>query len=798
MNRALVGIPLSLALVLSTSLASAAALTVENQSLSVVYDPEQAVFSVMEKASRSVFLHEGKMIGAAAKAAIEPVTDVVFGSGRQIVVTRTDGGVSTLRLYEGLPFVFVGGTLHNGGQQTIDVPKVVPVTFMVDLGKPGQELRTMGTAGLTRPDQNPGSYLFLSLAEPATRRGVVAGWLTNDRGSGTLFSSVRGSGQRSRVEFRAQCDYGHLSLPPGQSAALETLVIGVFADARLGEEQFADAMANQYHIKLRPEIAGYCTWYSDKHGGASDEKGIGELAAYVAKELKPFGFSFLQIDDEWQDGGTYNGPRRGFDRVRPAGPYPHGMQPVAEQLSRLGLTTGLWFMPFARNHQDPEYRDRQHWFARRADGRPYETNWGGTSLDLTQPQVKAHLAALVKRIHSWGINYFKMDGLWTGMAAEQVYVNDGYVDDHFGNNRPLHDPQKTNVEAFRDGLKLAHEAAGPDVFLSGCNVSQNARSLGASIGLVDSMRVGPDNGQKWADFRKEIKTNECGSLISGPIRGSRLYFLNGRVWWNDPDPCYVRKWIPMNQARLLSSWVALSGAFYLNSDWIPDLPSVRLDIIKRSIPAHGATARPIDYFDSILPSMWLVTDKRQAVRRDVLGLFNWENEAKNLACTAAKAGLDPMKTYHAFDFWAKEALPSFHGDFKYEVPGRSCRVIAVRATEDHPVLVSTSRHVTQGIADVSDERWNAATNELSGTSKVIGNDTYELRIAGLNDGGPWKVASIAVSPEDRAAGVICVTIAVLGSFGSDGVPPVNEAGWTRFSVMSKQSRDVRWTVKFKK
>ena len=143
-------------------------------------------------------------------------------------------------------------------------------------------------------------------------------------------------------------------------------------------------------------------------------------------------------------------------------------------------------------------------------------------------------------------------------------------------------------------------------------------------------------------------------------------------------------------------------------------------------------------------------------------------------------------------------MPSFHGDFKFDVPGRSCRVIAVRAAEEHPVLVSTSRHVSQGIVDVRNENWNAAACELTGTSKVVGNDAYELRIAGLNDGGPWKVASIAVSPEDRAAGVICVTIAVLGSFGSDGVPPANEVGWTRFSVVSKQSRDVCWTVKFKR
>ena len=153
-----------------------------------------------------------------------------------------------------------------------------------------------------------------------------------------------------------------------------------------------------------------------------------------------------------------------------------------------------------------------------------------------------------------------MDGLWTGSATEQIYVNDGYQDDHIGNNAPFHDPTKTNIEAIRDGLKLLREAAGPDVFFSGCNVSQNMRTLGGSIGLVDSMRIGPDNGQGWDDYQQEIAKNECGSIITGPIRGTRLYFLNGRVWWNDPDPSYVRNSIPLKHARLITSWVAMSGA----------------------------------------------------------------------------------------------------------------------------------------------------------------------------------------------------------------------------------------------
>ena len=350
------------------------------------------------------------------------------------------------------------------------------------------------------------------------------------------------------------------------------------------------------------------------------------LAEFAAKELKPFGFSFIQIDDQWQDGQERNGPARRFMRAKPDGPYPHGMKPVADRFHQLGLTAGIWFLPFASDYQDPEFKDRQDWFAKALDGKPFETPWGNTSLDLTRPEVQAYLAEMVRTIHGWGYNYFKMDGLWTGTATEQIYVNDGYRDDHIGNNAPFHDPRKTNLEAFRDGLRLLRQAAGPEVFFSGCNVSQNMRTLGGCLGLLDSMRIGPDNGHGWGDYRQEIAKNACGSLITGPIRGTRLYFLNGRTWWNDPDPSYVRAAIPIQHARLITSWVALSGQIYLNSDWLPGLPAERLDIIKRTIPAHGATARPVDYFDTIMPRIWLVSDTRQPVRRDVLGLFNWESE----------------------------------------------------------------------------------------------------------------------------------------------------------------------------
>ena len=762
----------------------AAVYNIKNEKLSVGYDDATETFSVTEIATGKRFLIDGRLEGVSRKATVNSTSDAVFGEGRKIVVTQTDGSTTCLELYDRLPFVLVRKQLHNSGAAMTDLQKFVPVTFELDLGKPADELRTMGTAGLTAPDKHPGSYLFLTLADPTTRRGVVAGWLTEDRGSGVIFSSLK----NGHVEFKAQIDYGHLHIPVGKSEKLETLAIGVFDDARVGEEAYADAIKKQYHIKLRPQVDGYCTWYSevggltDKQGGAgcSNERDIATLTEFAAKELKPYGFSFVQIDDGWQDGEVFNGPKRGFTRAAPNGAYPHGMKPVAEMIKSNGLMAGIWFLPFARNHQDPEYKDRQDWFMKRLDGRPYETVWGGTSLDLTQPEVRTHLIDLARTIHGWGYDYFKLDGLWTGSVTEQIYVNDGYKDDSIGNYQPFHNPMETSIEALRDGLKLLRKGAGPKVFLSGCCASQNMRSLGGSIGLVDSMRIGPDNGFGWQDYRNEVMHFEGGGIITGPIRGNRLYFLNGRVWWNDPDPSYVRTTVKLNHAQLLASWVAVSGMVNLNGDWLPGLPQERLDILKRCLLPYHATARPVDYFDSSMPSIWLTSDTSQPVRRDVIGLYNWDSKARSIGYDAAKAGLDGGSTYYAFDFWSKSPLRNFKGAFDFEVPAESCRVIAVRAAEGHPVLVSTSRHVTQGMVDVTNEKWNPSSGTLTGVSQVVGNDPYELRVAGVNDSiSKWKFVSALISAEGKEDLIATPQAAV-----------VVEDGWLRVLITSKKPAEL--------
>jgi hypothetical protein len=439
------------------------------------------------------------------------------------------------------------------------------------------------------------------------------------------------------------------------------------------------------------------------------------------------------------------------------------MKAVAERVASLGLTPGLWYMPFAGTHYDPVFRDRQHWFVKRDNGEPYETAWGGTCLDLTHPHVREYVRSVANRIvNDWGFRYLKLDGLWTGTATKQQYVNSGFKDDGIG-DAVFHDPRVTNIEAYRSGLRLVRETVGRKTFLLGCNGPQNMRSYGGAIGLVDAMRVGPDNNTDWK------------RLVRGPEFGSRHYFMHGRVWYNDPDPVYVRADMPLNHAQLICSWVAITGQLNLSSEWLPGLPPERIDILQRTMPGHGLRPRPIDLFDYDPPRLWLVTDDRGPVRRDVLGIFNWDDEERTIECSFDRIGLDEARDFEAFDYWGDKRLPAISGSLRMTVPAQSCRIVALRARADHPQLLSTSRHVSQGMIDVVDERWDASARTLNGTSEVISGDAYELRIVLPRD-GQWTAAKFQID-------------------GADSSIP-QEGGLIRAAVEPRKTGSLTWRLEF--
>jgi hypothetical protein len=229
--------------------------------------------------------------------------------------------------------------------------------------------------------------------------------------------------------------------------------------------------------------------------------------------------------------------------------------------------------------------------------------------------------------------------------------------------------------------------------------------------------------------------------------------------------------------------VTLSGQLNLNSEWLPDLPGDRLDILKRTTPSHGLLPRPVDLFENDLPRLWLLTDTRRTPRRDVIGVFNWESKEQELECPLDRLGLDPKIEYEAFDYWQNAVAPAIQDRLRIAVPAETCRILAVRPRVAHPQLLSTSRHITQGMVDVLEERWDAADRTLRGRSKVVGGDPYELRILARTASRQWVPDAVELSSEDKLAGV------------SAELAPGDTL--VRTKVVSASSREVSWAVRFK-
>ena len=374
----------------------------------------------------------------------------------------------TLRAREKSPFFEISVAPVPGGApviKTLALPE-----FALPCPVPLNRMKSLGTAGLKGATDHPGSYMFLSVVEPESRSGVVAAWVTSRKASGIVFSR-KGRGDRE-VLVRAEAQYGRYRLPEKlDEDEGERFVIGAFDDCRLGLEAYADEIVRTFNIRLNPQIAGYCTWYSDRNRGAGNERSTAEFVEKAKELLQPYGYTYFQIDDGWQLGGVssgrQNGPRKNFTGHNPKGPYPSGMRLTADRIRERGFIPGIWFMPFSGTHNDPFYADKQDWFVKSAvdypperkswpryysgiaqrKGAPYETFWGGTSLDMTHPEVAAFMTEEVSRIsHEWGYKFFKYDGMWTGMGCRILYVNDGYRPDDIG-LQLFHDPHATPVEA---------------------------------------------------------------------------------------------------------------------------------------------------------------------------------------------------------------------------------------------------------------------------------------------------------------------------------------------------------------
>ena len=283
-------------------------------------------------------------------------------------------------------------------------------------------------------------------------------------------------------------------------------------------------------------LRGYSSWYNryeDITEGAirADLEGCKRLLSPV---------DLFQIDDGWE---SAVGDWLETDKKK----FPHGLQPLAEEIHASGFLAGLWLAPFVCREGSRVQREHPDWLLQ-VEGKPWRcgSNWGGFySLDIDHPAVQDYLRQVFDRVlHQWGFDLVKLDFLY-GAAP-------------FGTE---HESRAGRMIRAMDFLR---EICGEKLIL-GCGVP-----VMPAFGRVDYCRVSCDVSLDWNDkwfmrcfHRERVSTKQA---IENTLFRRQL---NGRAYLSDPDVFFLREdnlRLTEEQKLLLAQVNALMGGVFLTSD----------------------------------------------------------------------------------------------------------------------------------------------------------------------------------------------------------------------------------------
>jgi alpha-galactosidase len=361
-------------------------------------------------------------------------------------------------------------------------------------------------------------------------------------------------------------------------------------------ERWADALGLAGAARTTaPYQVGWCSWY---HYFAAVTEG--DLRSNLARAAD-WPFDVFQLDDGFQaDIGDWTDTNADF-----ATP----LDGLAAAIAAEGRVPGLWIAPFAVAPGSRLAQDHPDWAATHlGSGTPLvcmlNDHWGGVvhALDTSNPDVLDHLEVTARALVEAGFPYLKLDFTYAPS------LHGGYAD-----------PSRTPAQRVRAGFDAVRRGAGPDTFLLGCGAP-----IGASVGVVDGMRIGPDVAPWWHAPTEgwHPPGHEGGEPATVNAWRNTLSrsFLHRRLWLNDPDCLMLRTErtrLTPDQARAWALAVGVSGGMALVSDDLALLDRsarallddvVALGRESDAAARRGATPRCPDLLDADPPAHLATAD----------------------------------------------------------------------------------------------------------------------------------------------------------------------------------------------
>ncbi|MCX5670790.1 MAG: discoidin domain-containing protein [Planctomycetota bacterium] len=379
------------------------------------------------------------------------------------------------------------------------------------------------------------------------------------------------------------------------------------------------------------------------------------------------------------------------------------MRGLSDYIRSKGLVPGLWFTPFT---VAPKAEAEKHpeWFLHDREGKLIPTfggvNWGGDfTLNATRPPaVEAWFGMFWHKVsETWNYEFFKIDGQPEVAAAYAKSADGGGLD------------------GYRRGLEIGRAAIGPEKFINACWGTPLE-----AIGRVNGSRTGGDTGYDPHAIGVVLEWN----------------FLNNIAWYSDPDAAADLYKATVERARLNAQARVLTGQQFLTDDRWTEVPPAIRRVWQQSFPMldiRPANLYPIkewrkyDMFDLRIARPWGTWD--------VAGLFNYDGRPAARVLDLARLPLEAEEV-HVFDFWGSAYVGRFRRDAKIPLAMAAWEgklFSLTPAVGERPVLLSTSRHASQGGLDLERLSWreDGARWIASGrSSHLVKGDPYELVFAG--------------------------------------------------------------------
>lgn len=344
--------------------------------------------------------------------------------------------------------------------------------------------------------------------------------------------------------FEIVYDFGRQMVIPGEELALDGIVFLSGSRPEVEQSYFHGIMERTGYKPPPRNLRGWCSWYQ-YHNKIVPDVLYKNIDAIRSRRL---GFDFFLVDDGWQAAVG--------DWLKPGGAFKGRMREIADAVRAAGMRPGLWFAPFTVARKSELFRLHPEYLLKDERGKlltaGYNPIWKCYyyGLDITHPLFAEYLREVVHTIvKEWGFEYLKCDFLFSACLR-------GASHRELGLSRAM---------ALKSGMRLIREEAGVNAVIMGCGMP-----LSAGIGLVDTMRVGPDTGNFW--IKLSAKLLRTGAMVG--VRNSLRNLMvrspmHQRLWLNDPDCVMVRdtdtRLTPAERTSQMDA-IAVSGGLLTCSD----------------------------------------------------------------------------------------------------------------------------------------------------------------------------------------------------------------------------------------